>query len=42
MMRASRTENVELVLLGNPFSIDESILDEKASVLKLLGSLLAT
>jgi hypothetical protein len=38
MMTISRTENIELVLLGDPFSIDESILDEKALVLQLLSS----
>lgn len=37
-MTISRTENIELVLLGDPFSIDESILDEKALVLQLLSS----
>jgi hypothetical protein len=42
MMAVLRTENIELVLLGDPFSIDESILDEKALVLKLLSSVLAS
>jgi hypothetical protein len=42
MMTVSRTEDIELVLLGDPFSIDESILDEKALVLKLLSSMLAS
>jgi hypothetical protein len=41
-MTVSRTEDIELVLLGDPFSIDESILDEKALVLKLLSSMLAS
>lgn len=42
MMTVSRTEDIEFVLLGDPFSIDESILDEKALVLKLLSSMLAS
>lgn len=41
MMTIGRTENIEFVLLGDPFSIDESILDEKTLVLKLLSSMLA-
>jgi hypothetical protein len=41
MMRLLRTKDIELVVLSDPFAIDEGILNEKALVLKLLSTKLA-
>lgn len=38
MSGALLTEDIELVLFGNPLTIDEGVLDEKTLVLELLST----
>jgi hypothetical protein len=41
MMRPLRTKDIKLVILSDPFAVNESILNEEALVLKLLSIRLA-
>ena len=40
-MKPSQTKDIELVVPGSPFAVDESLLNEKALILELLSGMLA-